>query len=127
MLALIGVGVLAPPTNRSLAGEPAPGDVTTFGVAVSEIRDATWAGVKAGSDSRMSAAAPATWGAAIDVPLRVRSAVSPDQVDDVMPTPGAKMSRQVPQLENDARASAESTAPTVMALGALPYLHCADG
>ena len=67
----------------------------------------------------MSAAAPATCGAAIDVPLRVRRAVSLDQVDDVMPTPGAKMSRQVPQLENDARTSAESTAPTVMASGAL--------
>jgi hypothetical protein len=32
-------------------------------------------------------------------------------------TPGAKMSRQVPKLENVARASALSVAPTVIAFG----------
>ena len=42
---------------------------------------------------------------AIDVPLMVLVAVSLVFHADVMLLPGAKMSRQVPMLENDDRAS----------------------
>src|SRR5262249_39113506 len=64
-----------------------------------------------------SADAPVTCGVAIDVPLRVARAVSllPLTNDDTMLTPGAKMSTQVPKLENEARLSLASVAPTVIA------------
>lgn len=51
----------------------------------------------------------------MDVPLIVLVAVSPVAHADVMETPGAKRSRQVPKFENEARASLLSVAPTVMA------------
>jgi hypothetical protein len=38
---------------------------------------------------------------------------------EVIPTPGAKISKHVPKLLKDARLSVESVAPTVIALGAL--------
>ena len=38
--------------------------------------------------------------------------------DEVMLLPGAKMSRHVPKLENEARASVFVVAPTVLAAGA---------
>ena len=70
-----------------------------------------------------SAAAPATCGVAIDVPEIVLVAVSLVNQDEVMFTPGAKMSRQVPMLENEARVSllpeVPPVAPTVIAAGVL--------
>ncbi len=63
----------------------------------------------------MSAAPPATCGVAIDVPLRLEVAVSLVFHDETMPSPGAKMSVQVPKLENDARASVRVLALTVIA------------
>ncbi len=66
---------------------------------------------------RYSAAAPTTCGVAIEVPLIVLVAVSLVFQAEVMFEPGAKMSRQVPKLENDARASVLVVAPTVIALG----------
>ena len=75
----------------------------------------TWAGVAVGLSPRNSAAAPVTCGVAIDVPLIVFVAVSLAFQDEVMFTPGAKMSVQVPKLENEARASLMSEAFTVIA------------
>ena len=56
----------------------------------------TAAGGAAGVPCRTSAAAPATCGVAIDVPLIVFVAVSFVFQADVMLEPGAKMSTQVP-------------------------------
>ena len=65
--------------------------------------------------ARISAAAPATCGVAIDVPLIVLVAVSLVFQAEVMLSPGAKMSMQVPKLENEARASVFVGASTVIA------------
>jgi len=51
----------------------------------------------------------------MDVPLMVFVAVLLVCHAEVMPEPGAKMSRQVPWLENDDRASDDVVAPTVSA------------
>ena len=51
----------------------------------------------------------------MDVPLIVFVALSLVFQDDVMLEPGAKMSTQVPKLENDERASVFVVAPTVFA------------
>src|SRR6266545_4452211 len=61
--------------------------------------------------------APITCGVAIDVPLKLAVAVSLVFTDDTIATPGPKMSRQRPKLENDARRSVRSVAPTVIAAG----------
>ena len=66
---------------------------------------------------RTSAAAPATCGVAIDVPLIVFVAVLDVYHADVMLEPGAKMSTQVPKFENDERASVLVVEPTVIAVG----------
>ncbi len=44
----------------------------------------------------VSAATPATWGAAMEVPLMVLVAVPEVYQVEVMPLPGANKSRQVP-------------------------------
>jgi hypothetical protein len=62
-----------------------------------------------------SAAAPATCGVAIEVPLIVFVAVLLLYQADVMLTPGAMMSTQVPKLEKLAAASLLWVAPTVIA------------
>merc|ERR1719410_724145 len=49
-----------------------------------------------GSCSRSRAAAPDTWGQAIEVPLKDREPVSELEAAEVMALPGAKMSLQVP-------------------------------
>ena len=51
----------------------------------------------------------------MDVPLIVFVAVSLVFQDEVMLDPGAKMSTQVPKLENDERASLLVVEPTVFA------------
>src|SRR5919198_5699255 len=84
-------------------------------VALSFSACCTVAGEALGLADRYSAAAPATCGVAIEVPLIVLVAVSLVSQDEVMLTPGAKMSVQVPKLENDARASVLSLALTVIA------------
>src|SRR5688572_30334283 len=79
------------------------------------------------------AAAPATWGVAIDVPELAWYESGPPGSElwllraAVMSTPGAVMSglraefsTTGPRLDRSARASALSTAPTVSADGALP-------
>ncbi len=65
--------------------------------------------------ARYSAAAPATCGVAIEVPLMVFSSESLPIQADVMLLPGAKMSTQVPMLEKLDRASVLVVEPTVMA------------
>jgi hypothetical protein len=64
---------------------------------------------------RYSAATPAACGLAIEVPLIVLVAVLLVCHAKVMLDPGAKMSRQLPQLENDDLESEEVVEPTVMA------------
>jgi len=49
----------------------------------------------------------------MDVPLIAFVAVSEVYHEDVMLEPGAKMSRQAPKFEYDARASPDGVAPTV--------------
>ena len=80
------------PVKSSLFGERLPGLVTTLLVAAFTRPSRTCCGVAAGLAARNSAAAPATCGVAIEVPLIVLVAVSLVFHDDVMPTPGAKMS-----------------------------------
>ncbi len=70
-----------------------------------------------GSPGGRSAAAPATCGDAIDVPLIVFVAVSLVRQVEAMPEPGANRSRQLPKLEKLARASVLVVAPTVIAVG----------
>jgi hypothetical protein len=84
------------PTERSRFAEPVPGLVTTPVVALLASLSRTWAGVRDGLVESTSAAAPATCGDAIDVPLIVLVAVFDEDQSEVMDEPGAKMSRQVP-------------------------------
>ncbi len=102
-------------TNSSRFGEPVPAPVTTPVVESATSRSRTWAGVKLGFADSTNAAAPATCGVAIDVPLMVFVAVLDVDQADVMLEPGAKMSRQVPKFENDERASVCVVEPTVIA------------
>jgi hypothetical protein len=63
------------------------------------------------------ATAPATSGADIEVPLFVVVAMAVGVSAPNIETPGALMSIQVPQLENQAFESFDAVAPTVIALG----------
>src|SRR5829696_567996 len=83
-----GGGGVPEPTNSSRFGEPVPGFVILFGVALVNMVLATVAGDIVGLAPRISAAAPAT--------LIVLVAVSLVFHAEVMPSPGAKMSVQVP-------------------------------
>ena len=69
-----GTGVSNEKTRRF--SDPVPGLLTTFRVADVAIADATCAGVSAEFCDNASAATPATCGAAIEVPLSVRVALS---------------------------------------------------
>ena len=99
-------------------GDSVPAFVMTARVAALKITEDTCAGVAEVFVAKYSAATPATWGAAIEVPCHVRNAVGVPIKADVMDVPGAKTSRHRPQLENDARASLGVDAPTVIAAGA---------
>ena len=90
---------------------------TTPAVAEPSSRFATCAGLSPGSAPSSSAAAPATCGAAIEVPDSSSVAVSPVYQSETMSTPGAKRSTHDPRLENDARRSSRSLAATVSAAG----------
>ncbi len=68
----------------------------TFCVAWLTSTSRTCAGVAPGACSSTSAAAPATCGDAIDVPLLLPNESSLSNVADVIPEPGAKMSMQAP-------------------------------
>src|SRR5262245_24355696 len=77
----------------------------------------TCAGVAEGRCCRTSAAAPATWGAAIDVPLNTTDPVFEAWLADRIWTPGAKRSLHRPKLENVASSSFRVDAATVIAAG----------
>ena len=102
------VGVPVGAVYSSRLGEPVPGLVTTPARCVGDDRAGdlrrAW---PRGWRCRISAAAPATCGVAIEVPLIVFVAVSAVCQDDVMLEPGAKRSTQVPKFENEARASVD--------------------
>ena len=83
------------------------------------IAEATVAGEAPGFVSRNSAATPVTCGVAIEVPEIVLVAVLLVFHDEVMLTPGPKISTQVPKFEKDARPALMSVAPTVIALATL--------
>ena len=104
-------------TKSNLFGEPVPGLLMTPLVALLTSESRTCCGVKVGFWASTRAAAPATCGVAIDVPLMVFVAVSLVHHAEVIEEPGAKMSRQVPMLENDDRASVLVVDPTVIAFG----------
>ena len=138
-----------PPMNAvysSLFAVAAGSEVTTLFVAFPVSAAATCAGVAPGFDSRYSAAAPDTCAAAMDVPLTMLvvtalPGVKPSPVfepvpligakeihADLMFTPGAIKSTQLPELEKPAKTSVLSDAATVMAFGALDgdELHASD-
>ena len=100
-------------------GLAVPGFVTMPRVAAFNNVLVTSAGVAVGLDDKYSAATPATCGDAIDVPDNDATRVVLPMNAEVMLWPGAKMSTQVPQLENDARESTDVDAATVIASGAL--------
>ena len=76
-------------------------------------------GLDPGFADRYTAAAPATCGEAIDVPLIVAVAVVLVMYADVMDDPGALMSTHVPQFEKEDLASVLVVEATVMAVGVL--------
>jgi hypothetical protein len=77
-------------------GEPVPGLFTTPLVVLAMIALIAAEADDAGFADMYSAATPAVCGVAIDVPLIVFVAVVDEYHDDVMFTPGAKRSTQVP-------------------------------
>jgi hypothetical protein len=77
-------------------GEREPAELTTPPIAVLVITLATRAGVADGSAASTSAAAPATCGAAMEVPLIVLVAVLALNHAEVIEEPGANRSRQGP-------------------------------
>ena len=95
---VIGVGALVCDASRRF-GEPVPAPVTTDGVAFASRRLVIVAGVAVGSAASSRAAAPATCGAAIEVPEIVLVAVVEDHQADRTADPGANRSTQVPWLE----------------------------
>jgi hypothetical protein len=100
VVVVVGVDVPEPEsTYIRRFGEPVPADVTRFGVAAVTRASRTWVGVRALFAPRRRAAAPATWGEAMDVPLMVFVAVDDVYQADLMLEPGAKMSRQLPKFE----------------------------
>merc|ERR1719384_2444948 len=70
-----------------------------------------------GVSCSMMAAAPDTWGQAIEVPLNDTEPVSEACEADTTSLPGAQMSVQLPKLLKDDLASVEVVEPTVMADG----------
>jgi hypothetical protein len=100
--AIVVVGVVEPEpesTNSKTLGEPTSADVTRFGVAEATSALRTCVGERPPLAPRRRAAAPATCGEAIDVPLIVFVAVDEVYQADLMLDPGAKMSRQLPKFE----------------------------
>ena len=112
------VGGVADGTSmcKSLSGSPQHSLSAPFVVAAS-IAAQTSAGVACGLVCRMSAAAPATCGDAIDVPLLVAAATSVAMPAETMLAPGANRSLHGPKFEKSASSSSISDAATVIASG----------
>lgn len=68
---------------------------------------------------KIKAAAPATWGAAIEVPLMVATSLALPIQADLMLEPGANKSTQAPTFEKSESLSTLVEEPTVIADGAL--------
>jgi hypothetical protein len=77
-------------------GEKKPGFETRFNVAIEMRRDDTSEGVSVGNTESSTAAAPATCGEAIEVPVSRFDAVSDVYHAERIPIPGAKTSRHEP-------------------------------
>ena len=93
------VGAVGAPGFREYSrrlGDPRPALPTTFWVLLARIVLVTTLGVAPLSSSMTRAAAPATCGDAIEVPLILFTAVVLVLHVDVILLPGAKMSRQDP-------------------------------
>jgi hypothetical protein len=84
---------------RSRFFVPAGTPARTPAVAFPVIAMLTFAGVALRFIDRYSAATPATWGEAIEVPLRRAVALGSPSHAEVISTPGAAMSTQDPELE----------------------------
>jgi hypothetical protein len=100
--ATVVVGVVEPEpesTYSKTLGEPPSANVTRSGVAEATSVSRTCVGERPPLAPRRRAAAPATCGEAIDVPLIVFVAVDEVYQADLMLEPGAKMSRQLPKFE----------------------------
>ena len=80
----------------NLLGDPVPGLDTTLEVAAVVRALTTWLGVAVGFRPKYTAAAPATCGDAIEVPLIVLVDAEPVFHVDVIEAPGAKISTAVP-------------------------------
>merc|ERR1719384_1686595 len=93
----VGVGGAPPsPTYKSALVSPVLKPVRTFSAALPSSSSKTAEAFLSGSASRTRAAAPETWGQAIDVPLKLRLPVS--KVCDALTTllPGAQIFVQDP-------------------------------
>jgi hypothetical protein len=99
-------------------GDSVPAPTITARVAALRTADETCAGVAAVFVDRYSATTPATCGAAIDVPDKLRNVEGEPMYAAVIEEPGAKTSTHRPQLEKEARASLGVDAPTVIATDA---------
>src|SRR4051794_13364523 len=88
-------GTVSTREYSSRFGEPDPRPVTTPVLAEVRSASATEAGDAEGKAWRYSAAAPATCGVAIEVPLRVLVARFPVFQAEVIPEPGANRSTHV--------------------------------
>ena len=122
---VFAAGTWIRPAPSRVVGSSVCGDGT--GLAVSTSADFTCAGVQSGLRWSSSAAAPATCGAAMLVPLNDAHEPSCAGTDDVMSTPGAETSGFIwseigvgPLLEKPAIASCFETAAAVIAFRALP-------
>ena len=83
--------------------------------AVAAIAFFTCAGVADGLAARYSAAAPATCGDAIDVPLIATNPFAFVEEAETIETPGALTFTQLPRFEKPTNVSFTSVAPTVIA------------
>ena len=113
------------PEYTNLFGDKLPALPTRPVVAFSTRAREMASTVAVGVAASKRAATPATCGDAIEVPDHVALAVSEPLFEEVIASPGAKMSRHEPKFENVARTSVAPVAPTVTALAALAgeYRH----
>ena len=101
-----GIGVqLVPGTLDSLLPRTVDEFFTTPGWLNCTRAASTCSGSAFGLNPRISAATPATWGAAIDVPESATGLVKFLASAEVIEDPGANRSTHSPKFENDERLS----------------------
>jgi hypothetical protein len=96
---VVGVDADSGAAKSNRFGELVPALATLLAVADAMIALATSSGRSAGLAPSSRAAAPATCGLAIDVPLNVAVAVADVWYADKIDEPGANTSRQAPKFE----------------------------